>query len=130
MKGKNAIRERINELRALGNAAGVKEKSILDNLNIFNEMISRGIEVLPIDIRYSDSKKFKVENGAMRLPIGVLSGVGEKAAADLKQAVDKGGFLSVDDLQMESGVTKAVIEALRNVGALEFLPETNQMTLF
>ncbi|MBE6798943.1 MAG: PolC-type DNA polymerase III [Ruminococcaceae bacterium] len=130
LKGKDAVRNRINELRALGNAAGVKEKSVLDNLNIFNEMMSRGIEVLPIDIRYSDSKKFKVENGAMRLPIGVLPGVGEKAAADLKQAIEEGNFLSVDDLQMESGVTKAVIEALRNVGALEFLPETNQMTLF
>lgn len=130
LKGKEAIRNRINELKALGNAAGVKEKSVLDNLNIFNEMMSRGIEVLPIDLRYSHSKKFAVENGAMRLPIGILPGVGEKAAADLQRTIEGGNYLSVDDLQMESGVTKSVIEALKNVGALEFLPDTNQMSLF
>lgn len=130
LKGKDAVRARINELKLMGNALGVKEKGILDNLNIFNEMMSRGIEVLPIDLRHSHSKKFLVENGSMRLPIGVLPGVGEKAASDIQRAIEAGNFLSVDDLQMESGVSKSVIEALKNIGALSFLPDTNQMTLF
>ena len=130
LKGKEAVRNRINELKLMGNSLGVKEKGVLDNLNIFNEMMSRGIEALPIDLRHSHSKKFLVEDGNMRLPIGILPGVGEKAAADIQRAIEVGNFLSVDDLQMESGVSKSVIEALRNVGALSFLPDTNQMTLF
>lgn len=130
LKGKEAVIKRINDIKLMGNAAGVKEKGVLDNLLIFNEMLSRGIEILPIDLRKSHSRKFLVENGNMRLPIGILPGVGEKAAADIQRAVDEGNYLSVDDLQIESGVSKSVIESLKSVGALSFLPDTNQMTLF
>ena len=66
----------------------------------------------------------------MRLPIGILPGVGEKAAADIQKAVDEGNYMSIDDLQIESGVSKSVIESLKSGGALSFLPDTNQMTLF
>ena len=93
-------------------------------------MMCRGIKVLPIDLLKSDPRKFLVEDGNMRLPVGVLPGVGEKAAADIGRAVKAGNFLSVDDLQIESGVSKSVIEALRSAGALSFLPDTNQMSLF
>ena len=130
LAGQNAVKKRINDIKLMGNAAGVKEKGILDNLLIFNEMMSRGIEILPIDLRKSHSRKFLVEDGKMRLPIGVLPGVGEKAAADIQKAMDEGNFLSIDDLQIESGVSKTVIEKLKAVGALSFLPDTNQMTLF
>ncbi len=130
LKGKEAVIKRINDIKLMGNAAGVKEKGVLDNLLIFNEMLSRGIEILPIDLRKSHSRKFFVENGNMRLPIGILPGVGEKAAADIQRAVDEGNYLSVDDLQIESGVSKSVIESLKSVGAMSFLPDTNQMTLF
>ena len=130
MKGHDAVKRRINEIKLMGNAAGVKEKSVLDNLNIFNEMMCRGIKVLPIDLLKSDPRKFLVEDGNMRLPVGVLPGVGKKAAADIGRAVKAGNFLSVDDLQIESGVSKSVIEALRSAGALSFLPDTNQMSLF
>ena len=130
MKGHDAVKRRINEIKLMGNAAGVKEKGVLDNLNIFNEMMCRGIKVLPIDLLKSDPRKFLVEDGNMRLPVGVLPGVGEKAAADIGRAVREGIFLSVDDLQIESGVSKSVIEALRSAGALSFLPDTNQMSLF
>ncbi len=130
MGGQNAVKKRINEIKLMGNAAGVKEKGVLDNLLIFNEMLSRGIEILPIDLRKSHSRKFLVEDGKMRLPIGILAGVGEKAAADIQRAMDEGNFLSIDDLQIESGVSKTVIEKLKSVGALSFLPDTNQMTLF
>ena len=130
MKGVDAIKKRINDLKLQGNSLSAKDKSVLDNLNIFNEMMCRGIKILPIDLRKSHWRKFLVEDGAMRLPIGVLSGVGEKAAADIQRAIEKGDFISIDDLQIESGVSKTVIEALKNVGALSFLPDTNQMTLF
>ena len=44
--------------------------------------------------------------------------------------LDAGNFNSVDDLQIESGVSKTVIEMLKSVGALSFLPDTNQMSFF
>jgi DNA polymerase-3 subunit alpha (Gram-positive type) len=130
LKGIDAVRKRINDLKLQGNALGVKDKGVLDNLNIFNEMMSRGIKVLPIDLRKSHSRKFLVEDGNMRLPVGVLPGVGEKAAADIQRVIEQGNFLSIDDLQIEAGVSKTVIENLKEAGALSFLPDSNQMTLF
>ena len=130
LKGKEAVLKRINDIKLLGNSASVKDKGILDNLLIFNEMLCRGIEILPIDLKKSHSRKFLVEDGKMRLPIGILPGVGEKAAADIKKAVDEGNYMSIDDLQIESGVSKTVVEKLKEIGALSFLPDTNQMTLF
>ena len=85
---------------------------------------------MPIDLRKSHSRKFLVEDGKIRLPIGILPGVGEKAAADIQKAIEAGNFISVDDLQIESGVSKTVIEMLKSVGALSFLPDTNQMSFF
>ena len=39
-------------------------------------------------------------------------------------AREEGGeFISCDDLQNRSGITKAVVESLRQLGVLEALPE-------
>ena len=72
---------------------------------IFNEMMSRGIEVLPIDIKHSHAMKYLPENGKMRLPFGALSGVGEKAAYSIYEAAQKGDFVSREDFQIEAGVS-------------------------
>lgn len=130
LKGEEAVRRRINDLKLIGTGISVKDKGVLENLLIFNEMMCRGIKVLPIDLRKSDSRKFLVEDGNMRLPVSVLPGVGEKAAADLEKAINAGSFLSIEDLQMEAGVSKTVIQMLKDHGALSFLPDSNQMTLF
>ena len=41
-----------------------------------------------------------------------------------------GEYISIDDLQARAKVSSAVIEALRNTGALKDLPESSQTTLF
>ncbi|MBR4762478.1 MAG: PolC-type DNA polymerase III, partial [Clostridia bacterium] len=80
IKGKTAVRMMMNDIVAKGREASKKETDVYNNLLIFNEMMSRGIEVLPLDIKHSHAMKFLPENGKMRLPFGALSGVGEKAA--------------------------------------------------
>ena len=129
--GKDAVRRRIAELKDKGKEASVKETSVLENLYIFNEMLSRGIEVLPIDLYKSHSRKFLPEDGKMRLPFTAMDGTGEKAAEALYDAVHSGDeVISVDDLCSRPGVSKSVIESLRGYNALGGLPETNQLTFF
>ena len=130
LKGKNAVRALIAETAAKGKEASKKETDIYNNLLIFNEMMSRGIEILPVDLKHSHAMKFLPEDGKMRLPFGALSGVGEKAAYSIYEAASKGDYISKEDFASMAGVSKTVIEKLSELGALDDLPETNQMSLF
>ena len=130
LKGRGAVLAKMNEIKAKGKEAAKKELDSYDVLLIFNEMMARGIEVLPIDIKHSHAMKFLPENGKMRLPFGALSGVGEKAAYSIYEAAQKGDFVSREDFAVEAGVSKTIIQNLADLGAMDDLPDTNQMSLF
>lgn len=130
IQGKDAVRKLMRSITEKGKEASKKELDIYNNLMIFNEMLSRGIEVLPIDIRYSHAMKYLPENGKMRLPFGALSGVGEKAAYSIYEAAKKGNFVSREDFAIEAGVSKTIIQNLADLGAMNDLPDTNQISMF
>ena len=130
-QGKAAVKKKMTEINMKGKEATKKEEDQYATFQIANEMLARGIEVLPVDLYRSDAKRFLVEDGKIRLPFSSLNGVGEAAAVSLAEARTHGGeYISIEDLQSRSKVTKAVIEALLETGALNGLPESSQMTLF
>lgn len=130
-QGKAAVKKKMTEINMKGKEATKKEEDLYATLQIANEMLARGIEVLPVDLYRSDAKRFVVEDGKIRLPFSSLNGVGEAAAVSLMEARNHGGeYISIDDLQTRAKVTKAVIETLSEAGALRNLPESSQMTLF
>ena len=130
-QGKAAVKKKMTEINMKGKEATKKEEDQYATFQIANEMLARGIEVLPVDLYRSDAKRFLVEDGKIRLPFSSLNGVGEAAAVSLAEARTHGGeYISIEDLQSRSKVTKAVIEALSETGALNGLPESSQMTLF
>ena len=111
--------------------ASAKEEGEFETLQIVNEMMARGIELLGIDLYKSSATRFIVEEGKIRLPFSSLKGVGESAALSLEDAKNTGGeYISIDDLQDRAKVSSAVIDTLRQVGALRGLPESSQTTLF
>lgn len=130
MQGKQAVRQYLQNIKAKGKEASKKELDVYNNMLIFNEMMSRGVEVLPIDIKHSHAMKYLPENGKMRLPFGALSGVGEKAAYSIYEAAQKGDFVSREDFQIEAGVSKTIIQNLADLGAMNELPDTNQISMF
>lgn len=130
MKGRDALKAKMHEINMKGRDATAKEKATVAKFEILNEMLARGIEILPIDLKKSHARKYLVEDGKIRLPFSSLSGVGENAAEALQEAVEKGDFISKEELRLASGVSKTVIDTLSEAGALDFLPDTNQMSLF
>ena len=131
IQGKDAVRRKMNEIMQKGKEASAKEEAAYSTFQIVNEMLARGIEVLPVDLYRSDAKKFLVEDGKIRLPFAAMSGVGEAAAQSLADAREDGRpYISIDELQAKAKVSKSVIEALQNAGALAGLPASSQMSLF
>ncbi|MBE6787964.1 MAG: PolC-type DNA polymerase III, partial [Ruminococcaceae bacterium] len=130
MGGINSVRRYLQEIKAKGKEATQKELDVYENMLIFNELMSRGIEVLPIDLEKSHAMKYLPEDGKIRLPFGSLSGVGEKAAYSIYEAAQKGDFISKEDFQLEAGVSKTIIQNLADLGALDSLPDTNQISMF
>ncbi len=130
IKGKQAVKNYLKGIKDKGKEASKKELDVYNNMLIFNEMLERGVEVLPIDLEHSHAVKFVPENGKMRLPFGSLSGVGEKAAYAIYDAAQKGDFISKEEFQAQAGVSKTLVENLSELGVLDSLPDTNQISMF
>ncbi len=130
VKGKEAVRARINELKELGNERTKKENDLCDILLITNEMLSRGYEFLPINLFKSHATDYLPEDGKLRIPFSAMSGVGENAARGLYEAAQKGGFISIEEFREQSGVSKTTIDMLKNLNAFGDLPESTQMSFF
>ncbi len=130
IKGEEAMKDTMDELNALGNNIGTKEKGLLTTLELCYEMYKRGIKFLPVDVYKSEAVKFTIEGDNIRIPLSGLTGVGENAAKAIAEARNHGEFISKEDLRIRSKATKTVVEALANHGAIGDLPETNQLSLF
>lgn len=129
-KGGSFLKMRIDELRAKGNERSVKEEDALSTLYIINEMMQRGYSFLPVDLYRSHATDYVIEDEKIRLPFNVIKGLGDTAAKALQEAASEETFISVDDVQVRSGVSKTVIENLDLMGAFGSLPKTSQLTLF
>ena len=71
-----------------------------------------------------------MEDGKIRLPFAALKGVGEAAAWSLYNAGQEGEYISVDEVQSRSGVSKSIMELLDHVGTFQGMPKTSQTTFF
>ena len=130
MKGKAAVKMKMDGLRIKGNERTAKEEEQYSSLQIVNEMLARGFSFLPVDLFRSHATKYQVEEGKIRLPFNALKGLGVSAAQSLQEAAAGGPYISKDEVQIRAGVSKAVIEILGQSGALDGLPDSSQMTFF
>ena len=128
--GPAAVKQKILSLIAKGNEISTKESDQMETLQVTYEMLLRGIELLPVDLYQSDATLYRLEGDKLRLPFTALKGLGTAAAASLAEAGRKGPYLSIDDITARSGVSKTVIDLLREHGSLSSLPESSQMSLF
>ncbi len=109
---------------------GQKEKGTLEALQLINEMMCRGIDVLPVNATLSEAVTYRIEDGKLRLPFLAVAGCGETAAYKLKEAINTGECQCIDDIQQISGLNSSVIDKLKEMGVFKGIPQSAQLSLF
>lgn len=130
VRGANSIREKIFAINEKGMQATAKERNLVTVLELALEMCERGFSFQRIDLNKSQATEFIIEGNTLIPPFNTIPGLGDNAARNIVKAREEGEFLSKEDLQMRGKVSKTVMEYLENHGALESLPEQNQLSLF
>ncbi len=130
LKGKSYIRKVIDDIAAKGKEATAKDAETVAALQLANEALCRGVQFLPVNYEKSASHAFVPENGRIRIPFSALPGLGDIAAAKIVEARDTGEVSSQAELRVKAGLSKTVMELLRENGVLDGLSETNQISLF
>ena len=134
VQGHEAVRARLASLKAKikDKTATAKEKDQYTAMQVVNEMMARGIELLGVDVYKSRATTYILEDGKIRLPFSALSGVGENAAYPLEAARSdgEGPFISVDDFARRAKAGNSLIELLDKCGAFGDMPKTAQISLF
>ncbi|MBQ3210832.1 MAG: PolC-type DNA polymerase III [Oscillospiraceae bacterium] len=129
--GTDDVRRKINDMKKRDLTAN--EEDLLVTLEAVYEFNMRGFEFADIDLYQSDATKFLiVGDKQLRPPFVSVPGLGETAAQELGRVKDSGQtFISAEELSAACPkVSQSHIEALRELGALGDMPESNQLNLF
>ncbi len=129
-KGKSEVRAKMKELEGIEKPTK-KELDLAGILEIADEFYSRGFEFKKVNLLESDAEKFKISDNKILPPFLALQGVGASAAINI-QEVRKTitDFLSIEDFQSKTKVSKTVIEAMKTHGCFDGMPDDNQLSLF
>ena len=129
--GTEAVRRKINDFRRKSERTA-NEDDLLVTLEAVYEFNLRGFSFAPIDLYRSDAAKFLIEGEQLRPPFISISGLGEAAAEDLARCGRSGKqYISVQDLGGDCPkVSQTHLDALKSLGALGELPDSNQINLF
>lgn len=129
MGGQAKVKQFMKMIEDKGKDISATEKEAYTAMQIVNEAMARGIKFLPVNLYKSDSKAFLPEDNKIRIPFACLPGLGESVAENIVKARDENP-LSIEEFAETGKVSKKIVELLRSVGALEDLPETNQISFF
>ncbi|MCM1496967.1 MAG: PolC-type DNA polymerase III [Clostridium sp.] len=130
-KGKEHLEVCINEMKKIPKEqrSGVEEDSLRE-MRMAQEMYARGYEFMPIDIYQADDVHCKIIDGRLMPPFCSIEGVAGKAASQIKEAASQGKFISKEELRLRSGIGKSIIEKLSDIGVLDGMPESSQLSIF
>lgn len=136
IKGEEAIINRLEQLRVKEKTTGEKltpkEEDQYKTLQIAIEMLQRGYKFLNIDLYRSDATRFVVdhENKALIPPFITIDGLGENNAITVVEERKIREFTSKEDLLRRTKLTSTNVKDLSDMGVLDGLSESDQLSLF
>ncbi len=127
-QGKEHLANILAEYRAKDtNQLSAKDKDLIRDMRLVQEMYERGFEFLPIDIYKADATRFQIIDGKIMPSLASIDGMGEKAAAQLAEVSKQGEFLSREEIRNRAKVSGTVVEKMFELGILGDMPETSQL---
>jgi len=129
-KGQQVVEIEMKRISGLGQEATNKEKGSVTLLELVYEMYVRGLKFVPLDIYKASANKFLLTDGGLMPPLCSIQGLGMTAAQAMVEVREEGEFISAEDMRIRAKLTKTVVELLRDLGVLDGIPDTNQVSLF
>lgn len=129
-QGKEKLNYFIEDYNKRKDTLSKKEQDTLKDMKIVQEMYARGLEFHPMDIYKAKAREFQIIDGKLMPALSTVEGLGDKAADAVEEAAKQGTFLSKDDFRQRTKVSKTVIDLMSDLGILDNLPESNQLSLF
>ena len=131
IKGYNAIRSRIESIKAKGFEATNKENGQEESLHVALEASARGIKFLNLDLYKSEATIWTVKSdNEIYPPFSSVDGLGDTVANAIIKARNERPLISIEDLQNRGKISQTTIEKLKAMHVLDDLPETSQLSLF
>ena len=137
VKDADSIYARMQELLARMNdrvnPLSKKEKDIFDCIEVCYEMASRGYKMTNIDLYKSLATEFRVNpdnNHEIIPPFKVLDGLGDNVAQSIVDAREQREFMSKEDLMNRTQISSTLCKKLEQLGVLNGLDDSNQISLF
>lgn len=131
IKGYSSIKSRIEDIQEKGYEATNKENGQAESLKVALEATARGIKFLNVDLYKSEATTWLVKNDTeIYPPFSAIDGLGDTVAKNIVKQREKGKFLSIEDIQKRAKVSGTLIDKMKEMGILEGLPDSNQLSLF
>ena len=131
IKGYDAVKRRLEDILAKGYEATNKENGQAESLKIALEATARNIKFLPIDLYESEATTWKVKSDTeIYPPFSAIDGLGDTVAKNIVAEREKGKFISIEDVQKRAKVSGTLIDKMKDMGILNGLPDSNQLSLF
>ncbi|MCC8138959.1 MAG: PolC-type DNA polymerase III [Lachnospiraceae bacterium] len=129
-QGRERLERYIQDYRSREDDLTQKEKDTLKDMMSVLEMYARGYEFCKLDIYEADARKFRIIDGKLMPSLSTIDGLGDKAADAFVEGRAAGPFLSRDDLRNRTKLSKTVIDLMGDLGLLDGLPESDQLSIF
>lgn len=131
IKGYQSIKARIEDIQAKGYEATNKENGQAESLKVALEATARGLKFLNVDLYESDATVWIAKNDTeIYPPFNAIDGLGDTVAKNIVAEREKGKFISIEDVQKRAKVSQTLIDKMKEMGILEGMPDSNQLSLF
>lgn len=126
--GSENLNKNLKETEAIEKKTA-KDKELIKDMKIVQEMYARGYKFEPIDIYRASVDRFRITDGKLMPSLSTIEGLGGIAAESMVTEAAKGEFFSIDDFKQRTGIGNKTIEKMKAIGLFGDLPESNQLSI-